>query len=449
VRLPRLLAGGTLAAVLTGTAACGLPAVEPKLELRAAMSDFAAGRTGTLALSVPSSVDDVRAFAEAADPAGSDAEMTDDDLQRLLSSSVEVGYDLGEDRDSDADDASRVIVRLDDLEAGELRAIDGLLYVRVDVEGLAAEFPELQAELDSFRAGLTGEPGAAEPAPASMIESATALLDGDWVSVDVQAYLDYVQAFLDQLAAAGGADPGIPAAGPSFVDSTEARDLLGAALEGAVSSVERRGADDELGNHLVVGLDLRTAYGSLRAGLPGLFTGETADMLEEKLPAVDEVPDRRIDVSFWVRDGDLTRVELDLAQFLDEPAGHLVMRADVVGHDEITAPSGAVEFDVAGLMEAGMSAFPPGDAPAEDVPDPVARTVATWVDMDFASVAYDHNALPSVAYLPDVLPYYEGIDKMLDITAVGQRIEVTFRGETVCLTLSVNGYGEDIVDGPC
>jgi hypothetical protein len=43
VRLSRLLAGGTLAALLIGTAACGLPAVEPKIELRDAMSDFAAG----------------------------------------------------------------------------------------------------------------------------------------------------------------------------------------------------------------------------------------------------------------------------------------------------------------------------------------------------------------------------------------------------------------------
>lgn len=439
MRLPRLLAGGAVAALLTGTAACGLPAVEPKLELRDAVSDFAAGRTGTLELSVASSADDVRAFAEATGSSG-DAQMTDDDLQQLLSSSLEIGYDLGEDRDSDADDTGRVVVRIGDLEAGELRGVEGLLYARVDAEGLAEMFPEMQAGLDSFRAGLTGEDGA----PAPMIEAGTALLDGEWISVDAQAYLDQLEA------AAAGAAPGDPAMGLSDSLSAEARDLLGAALKDAVTSVERREVDDELGNHLVAALDLRKAYTTFRSGLPDLFDGEMADALADELPPVDEVPDEQIDVSFWVRDGDLTRVELDVAQFLDEPAGHLVLRADVLAHEEITAPSDAVEFDIAALMEAGMSGYQPaaeGQPGAELEPD--AYVVATWVDMDIADMAYEEGGQPSVDYLAEVLPYYEGIAKSLDITAVGDRIQVTLGNESVCLTLSPDGIGEDIAEGPC
>jgi hypothetical protein len=434
VRLPRLLAGGMLAAVLTGTAACGLQAAEPKLELRDAMSDFAAGRAGTLQLSLPSSADDVRAFAEAADPGG--AEMTDDDLEQLLSSSVELGYDFGEDRDSDADDTSRFVVHLEDLDAAEIRTVDGVLYARADVDGLAEKFPEMQADLDTFRGGLTGA-----DVPAGTVDAATALLDGEWVSVDIQAYLDSVQALVEQVGEAGGVAPDDPTAALSDMSSAEVRDLLGDALKGAVTSVERREGDDDLGDHLVTHLDLRKAYATLRSGLPEL---------EEQLPPVDEVPDKQIDVSFWVLDGDLTRIELDLAQFLDEPAGHLVLRADVLAPEEITAPSDAVEFDVAALMETAMSAADPDVAyqsPPKWKPD--AYEIATWVDEDFANVAYEWHTAPSVHQLPEVLPLYEGLMEGLEIIAVGDRIQVTLRHETVCLTLSYYGNSEDIADGPC
>jgi hypothetical protein len=436
VRLPRLLAGGMLAAVLTGTSACGLQAAEPKLELRDAMADFAAGRAGTLQLSLPSSADDVRAFAEAADPSGGDGGMTDDDLEQLLSSSVELGYDFGEDRDSDADDTSRFVVHLEDLDAAEVRTVDGVLYARADVDGLAEKFPEMQADLDTFRGGLTGA-----DVPAETADAATALLDGEWVSVDIQAYLDSVQALVEQVGEAGGVAPDDPTAALSDMSSAEVRDLLGDALKGAVTSVERREGDDDLGDHLVTHLDLRKAYATIRSGLPEL---------EEQLPPVDEVPDKQIDVSFWVLDGDLTRIELDLAQFLDEPAGHLVLRADVLAPEEITAPSDAVEFDVAALMETAMSASDPDVAyqsPPKWKPD--AYEIATWVDEDFANVAYEWHTAPSVHQLPEVLPLYEGLMEGLEIIAVGDRIQVTLRHETVCLTLSYYGNSEDIADGPC
>ena len=320
------------------------------------------------------------------------------------------------------------------LDAAEFVASGNVAYARVDLDGLAEEFPEMQEGLDTFRAQLTGEDGISPPAPATVLEPITALLDGEWVSMDVQAYLDQ----LDELSA--GTEGGGPAdTGLSAETAAQLRDLLGTALKDAVVSVERREADDELGDHLVAGLDLRKAYTELASGLPDLFTGAAADGLRESLPPVTDVPDKQIDVSFWVLDDELTRVELDLAQFLDEPAGHLVLRADVRPGQEITAPSGAVEFDVAALMEAGTSADQPTEE-AQPVPEVDAHMVATWVDMDFASLAYEWHTTPSVHLLPEVLPSYEGIAEGLEITAVGQRIQVTLDQETVCLTLSF--YGE-------
>jgi hypothetical protein len=68
LHLSRLLAVGAAVALVSGTAACGAQAAEPKIALRDAASAFAAERTGALELSFASSADDVRAFAEAADP---------------------------------------------------------------------------------------------------------------------------------------------------------------------------------------------------------------------------------------------------------------------------------------------------------------------------------------------------------------------------------------------
>jgi hypothetical protein len=442
LRLPRLLAGGAVLAVVAGTAACGAQALEPKLALRDALSDFTAGRTGALELSVASSGDDVRAFSEAAGPSSTGA-LADDALDSLLTSSFEVGYDLGDDRKDDADDRTSIVVRLGDLTAGELRMVDGLVYARADVEGLAKKFPEIRDGLDEFRAGLTGDDGGSEAASAEVVGPATALIDGAWVVVDPQGYLDQ----LEELAGPDGGSAGMSL--PDYA-SPEARDLLGSAMKDAVTSVERREDDEELGDHLVAGLDLGKGYTTLRAGLPGLFEGEMAAQLEKDLPPVAEVPDKQIDVSFWVKDGNLTRVELDVAQFLADPAGHLVLRADTHPVEEITAPSDAVEFDIAAITESAMSyAAAEGGTALGGGTELDAHTVALWVDQDIAGAAREGGWQPSVSQLADVLPLYEGVVAGLIITAVGDRVQVNIDEDVVCLTPSPDGMGEHVVPGGC
>jgi hypothetical protein len=443
LHLHRLVAGGAVVALLTGTAACGAQAAEPKIALRDAASAWAANRTGALELSIASSSEDVLAFAEAADPS-SDVEsaVPEEDLDTLLASSFELAYDLGEDRDSDADDLMRLVVNVGDLEAGELRSVDGLLYGRVDVDGLAERFPDMQQGIDEFRAGLTGGDGVSAPAPASVVEPATALLDGEWISVDIQAYLDLME---EQFAAAGG-DPADMST--SAETQAKARELFGSALKSAVASVERREGDDELGDHLVASIDLRKAYTKIRTGLPELMGSGMGDSAEEQLPPVEEVPDKQIDVSFWVRDGELSRVELDFAQFLEKPAGHLVLRADVQPEQEITAPSDAVPFDFEALA-AEMPVGYEGEGAGEPAMEMDAHTIATWIDADIFAHASEDGATPSVSYLQAVLPGYEGVVEGLVVTAVGERIQVAVGPDVVCLTPSAQGFGENIVPGPC
>lgn len=435
MRLPRLLAGGAVLVALTGTAACGAQALEPKLALRDAFSELAADRAGAVELSIASSADEIRAFAESADPEAG-LGMSDEALDTLLASTLDMAYDLG-DEASDADDTAEVVVRIDDLVAGELRSIGYTAYARADLDGLAERFPEMQAGLDEFRAGLTGEDGVSEPAPEEILAPATALLDGEWISVDVEAWLQQMEE-----AAGGGALPEDAA--------QEMRDLVGEALRDSVTAVQRR-EEDENGDHLVATVDLQEVWTTLRAELPRLYDDATAEALEQELPTAEDLPVQSFDVSFWVRGGELKRAELDLAQFVEGAAGSFVLRADLGPEREVTAPDGAVAVDFEALMATGMSELPgygaEGGIGAEAPLD--AYTVATWVDMDLSATAYEQGGEPSAALLPEVLPYYEGLAPDLVIAAVGERVQVTLGADVVCLTPSPDGFAEDIAAGAC
>jgi hypothetical protein len=454
VRLPRLLTGGAVVALLTGTAACGLQSVEPKIALRDAAAAFADANSGAVRLSIGSSADEVRDFITAADAesgATGENDIPDDALQTVLSASLDLGYDLGQDPKSDADDASRLVVHLGDLDAGELRYVDQTLYAQVDVDGLAAEFPEMQQGLDEYRAGLDSGDPELGAVPEEVSAPLTALLDGEWVSLDYQDYLKQMQ----ELAAGM---PDAPAdLGLTDDASAKATELIGKALREAVVSVERRQADD-FGDHLVAKISLRKAWEQLRTGLPKLFSGAMGEEMESSLPSVEDVPDKDVAVDFWVRNEALNRVELDLAQFLDEPAGHLVLRADMLDAAEITAPDGAVPFDLEGLF----SGMPVGGVDGEGIwvdegPSgadpyglPTAHDVATWVDEDLRYTADDYGVPPSVGLLPEVLPYYMDVAPGLLIAAVGERIQVNLDGASACLALSGDVETEgNVVDTPC
>jgi len=100
-------------------------------------------------------------------------------------------------------------------------------------------------------------------------------------------------------------------------------------------------------------------------------------------------------------------------------------------------------------MQAGMSGAQEAveGPPAEELD---AYTIATWIDEDVAVQAYDAGVEPSVDLLSQVVPYYDGlVPTSLDVTAVGDRVQVTVDSESVCLTLSPDGFGENIADGPC
>lgn len=142
-------------------------------------------------------------------------------------------------------------------------------------------------------------------------------------------------------------------------------------------------------------------------------------------------------------------MELDLAQFLSKPSGALVLRADSLPAEKITAPSGAVRIHPQVIAEqTGISPdelLGGGDLPATD-----AHTIAGYVGEDISGMAADDGAAPSLDYLQQAIQDMDGIADGLVIAPVGTRVQVTLNGRSACLALPATADGSGTVtDGPC
>jgi len=298
--------------------------------------------------------------------------------------------------------------------------------------------------VDSARASLTGAGGSGEVVEA-LRAPATALFDGRWVSVDTGA--------LQKELGSAGTDSGSGTGGMSDLAGGLASDapatlkkIAGKAFADGVT-VKRLDGDARLGDHLVATASLRAVYKNIRGDLPALFSESARAEISKSLPQPGDVPDRKLTVSFWVKDGALTRVELDAAQFLDKPSGALVLRADSLPAAKITAPKGSVAVDLKAITDqTGMSIndLASGNEPMD------AQTIAGYVDEDIRWMADDDGAAPSLSYLQQAVADMAGMADGLVITPVGSRVQVTVAGGSACLVLPPSTDVEGAVtDGPC
>jgi hypothetical protein len=145
-------------------------------------------------------------------------------------------------------------------------------------------------------------------------------------------------------------------------------------------------------------------------------------------------------------------VELDLAQFLDEPAGHFVIRVDAADGEPIAAPDDAVVVDVEKLI--AMSGATPeqllGGLVGAGGTDVETTAIAMSISMDFQMYAEMEGVPPTVEHLPMIAEYYAGMTPPLELQAVGDRVQVAYGGEIACLTLAPDTMTEGTVTaGPC
>lgn len=315
--------------VLTMVACGGSGTSDPRETFEQALDNLADAPGVTVALSLRSSVEDLRALA-----GSSGDELSAEGASKILDSSLTVSATQNADP---ADSETVVVLEVAGRDAIELRTIGFDFFVRVDIDTLADVFGQDATEL---RAQAQSAAGFGLP----FIDP---LLAGEWIALKG----------FERFASMGAAQT---EQGEEFV--RRVTDALTESVE--ISAV----GEDEIGTHLLARVPLGVlleeilqAARDLTGGLGGLGVGAVPS---------DSLPKGDLEIDLWVADEELRQVEVDLVQFgrlLDEevPRGvdEFALRAAIAEFGGgVEAPSEAVEVNVQelfgamfGLGAAGMT----------------------------------------------------------------------------------------------
>jgi hypothetical protein len=210
--------------------------------------------------------------------------------------------------------------------AVEVRYLDGILYARADVDGIAGLF-------GADPAAVAGAVAGAEGAGFGFLKDAVA---GKWLSADTKP-------FADVLKGAEGSGAGVPQLGMDQV-----RNLMKAIGDtfGNEVKVDRVGKEDP-GEHYRLTVPLRRVFQKL---LPALL-GAAGQVPPGLVPPAEAIPERDVSADVWLKDDHISRGELDLSQFTDKPAGRVALRVDISPlRDEVSAPKDAVAVNLVELL---------------------------------------------------------------------------------------------------
>lgn len=335
-----MLRRAVIAGVLSALVLAGCGAAEklsPRVAVREAAKRTANQQEGTYRLSLVGSDSDLNALFNEGAP------LTDEDragLNVLRNGHIAV---------STGDDRFGLDVKAGDLEhAFELRYVDQKLYARADIAGLAKLFSESPDEINRQLSEMAGQEGF------GFLSAAAA---GKWIVADLSTLSGLFDGLAQQFGGATGSSIPVPTAPQEVPSKFQAlKDAIGTALTEDVS-IEELESDDAGDHYLATVTSLRGFYAKVRPALAEAgalpFGGQ--------LPAASDVPDKPAALDVWIKDGRVSRLEVDLAQFVPTPpakAGRVALRLDI-GRDAggVTTPSDAVTVDVAGLLGRLFSQF--------------------------------------------------------------------------------------------
>lgn len=310
-----VIAGVVATVVIAGCAAA--EKLSPRVAVREAAERTANQQEGTYRLSVVGSDNDLNALFNEGAP------LTDEDRLGLnILRNGHIAVSTGKDKFG-------LDVKAGDLEhAFELRYVDQRLYARADIAGLARLFSESPDEINAQLAEMASQEGF------GFLSAAAA---GKWIAADLSTFGDLFKSFDE-------------------TDFGAVKDAIGKALSEDVS-IKELGSDDAGDHYLGTVASLRGFYAKIRPAL----TQMGALPFGGQLPAASDVPDKPASLDVWVKSGRVSRLELDVAQFLPAPppnTGRVALRLDIDRDAAgVTAPSDAVSVDVAGLLGKLFSQF--------------------------------------------------------------------------------------------
>lgn len=336
-----MLRRAVIAVVLAAVVLAGCGAAEklsPRVAVREAAKRTANQQEGTYRLSLVGSDSDLNALFNEGAP------LTDEDrvgLNILRNGHIAV---------SASNDNFGLDVKAGDLEhAFELRYVDQKLYARADIAGLAKLFSESPDEINQQLSEMARQEGF------GFLSAAAA---GKWIVADLSTLTGLFDGLRQQFG--GGTESSTPLpTGPQEVPSefNALKDAVGKALSEDISIQELK-SDDAGDHYLGTVASLRGFYAKIRPALSQVGTLPFGG----QLPAASDVPDKPASLDVWIKSGRVSRLELDLAQFMPTSpppnTGRVALRLDIDREAAgVTAPSDAVSVDVAGLLGKLFSQF--------------------------------------------------------------------------------------------
>ncbi|MFE7532320.1 hypothetical protein ACFU7Y_42495 [Kitasatospora sp. NPDC057542] len=376
----------TASVLATGLTACGtVQQLSAAQKVSKAFDKVGDGKSVGFTLSIAATPEQVAAFANTGEHKGGkglvgsargvDREMDEKTAKAIsgLSVSVAISADKplkeveafknagkdGKNTDLTLDKSVRISYLLSDRSGTallEYRQIDGTGYLHADAKGLVKLVGEDPSSVDELRKELPEN-----------LKPVGDVLAGTWVSIDLQSLADQAKQSDGKKAAPSAAPTVDPELGGQLLNSI--KDVLGRTV-----TYEDKGKKDGT-EHLWISAPARQlvdemykAVKPLSAKFPKQF-GEFPDQ------APSDVPDRRIGVDLYLKNGDFSSATFDLAQLADkvEPGVNFPVKlAFNQTAPNVQAPSDAVKLTNDQLMDAVLglaTSGGPGGFDPEDTGD--------------------------------------------------------------------------------
>ncbi|MFF4923619.1 hypothetical protein ACFY4B_23800 [Kitasatospora sp. NPDC001261] len=289
------------------------------------------GLSVSVAISADKPLKDVEAFRDAA--------KADKNTDLTLDKSVRVSYVL-------ADRSGTALL--------EYRQVDATGYLHADAKGLVKLAGEDPSVVDELRKGMPEQ-----------LKPVGDMLAGKWVSFDLQSLADQAKESDGKKAAAPSAAPTLdPELQNQLLNSI--KDVIGRTV-----TYEDKGKKDGT-EHLWVSAPARQLVDEMFKAVKPLsakFPKQLGDFPDQ---APSDVPDRRIGVDLYLKDGAFSSATFDLAQLADkvEPGVNFPVKlAFSQAAPNVQAPADAVKVTDEQLMDAVLGLATAGDDSDDEDPE--------------------------------------------------------------------------------
>jgi hypothetical protein len=342
-----LAALGCIALVAGAAAACGtVKQASAEVRVQDAFTKLEAGKGVTAQVSIGATADQL--YAALKHESGfqrSDA--TTLAALRVVLSVGDGGKPLSQLKTDDKSAAFDAGVSFDSgtSQAVEVRGIGTKVYLRLglkSVESLSGMTAEDRAQIDGFVKASAKLP--------SSYASVKDLIKGDWVSIDPQAFEQFSQSMAKSM---GGASVLPKTALTPKIDPKTSAKVTAAFRKALQDNATFRDAGTTGGvDHITVTVKAGPAAKELATGLKPLAKQLGGLPVSE----LNKMPAKNVTVSVGIKNGTVSGITVDLAQFDTKAAGKIPLVIALSGDSaELTAPAGAVPLNPQDIMGAMMS----------------------------------------------------------------------------------------------